>query len=83
MSGFFFWGMMLEPVEKASSSSMNWNSQEHHSTSSSQKRDRCTMMREASKAISAQKSRSETPSRLFWLIWEKPSSFAVMVLSKG
>ena len=23
MSGFFFWGMMLEPVEKASSSSMN------------------------------------------------------------
>ena len=83
MSGFFFWGMMLEPVEKASSSSINWNSQEHHSTSSSQKRDRCTMMREAPKAISAQKSRSETPSRLFWLIWEKPSSFAVMVLSKG
>ena len=41
------------------------------------------MMREASKAISAQKSRSETPSKLFWLIWEKPSSFAVMVLSRG
>ena len=41
------------------------------------------MAMDTAKAISAQKSRSDTPSKLFWLTWEKPRSFAVSSLSKG
>ena len=40
-SGFFFWGMMEEPVEKASSSSTNLNSQEHQAMISSDSREIC------------------------------------------
>ena len=38
-SGFFFCGIMLEPVEKASSSSANLNSHEHHMIISSHRRE--------------------------------------------
>ena len=40
-SGFFFCGMMDEPVENASESSMKSNSAVDHSTISSHRRDRC------------------------------------------
>ena len=83
MSGFFFCGMMLEPVENASSSSMNLNSHEHQRMISSEKRERCTIAMETAAAISAQKSRSATPSRLLRLTAEKPSSFAVRSRSSG
>ena len=78
MSGFFFCGMMEEPVEKASSSSMNLNSQEHHMQISSENRERCTMMRERAAANSMQKSRSETPSRELRQGPSKPRAFAVI-----
>ena len=83
ISGFFFCGMMEEPVENASSSSTNLNSQLHHMIISSEKRLRCTMMIESAEANSMQKSLSDTPSRELLVIRSKPSSSAVMVLSIG
>ena len=83
ISGFFFCGMMLEPVENASSSSMNLNSHEHQRMISSENLERCTIASEIAAAISAQKSRSATPSRLLRLTPEKPSSFAVKSRSSG
>ena len=41
-SGFFFWGMMDDPVENASDNVMNPNSEVDHNTISSARRDRCT-----------------------------------------
>ena len=83
MSGFFFCGMMLEPVENASSSSTNLNSHEHQRMISSEKRERCTIASDTAAAISAQKSRSATPSKLLRLTAVKPSSFAVRSRSSG
>ena len=40
-SGFFFWGMMLEPEEKDSSSSQNPNSLVDQITISEPRRERC------------------------------------------
>ena len=78
ISGFFFCGIMDEPVEKASSNSTNLNSQEHHSTISSEKRERCTIKMESAAANSIQKSRSETLSREFCIAPVKPNAFAVI-----
>ena len=64
MSGFFFCGIIDEPVENASSSSMNLNSQLHQRIISSEKRERCTIMIEIADSSSIIKSRSDTPSRL-------------------
>ena len=83
MSGFFFCGMMEEPVVKPSSSSMNWNSQLDQRISSSDRRDRCIMMSAQALISSTQKSRSETPSRLFSQIEEKPSFCASQTRSVG
>ena len=77
-SGFFFWGIMLEPVEKRSESSMNLNSQLHHMIISSEKRERCIMQIEMALASSMQKSRSETPSREFAIGASMPSNSAVL-----
>ena len=54
MSGFFFCGIIDEPVENASSSSTNLNSQLHHIIISSEKRLRCTMIIESTEANSMQ-----------------------------
>ena len=78
ISGFFFWGIMDEPVEKASSNSTNLNSHEHQSTISSEKRERCTIIIEITDASSIQKSLSETLSREFCIAPVKPSAFAVI-----
>ena len=83
ISGFFFCGIMLEPVEKASSSSTNLNSQEHHKIISSEKRDRCTIANAMAEAISTQKSRSATLSKLLLVTLEKPNNSAVMLRFNG
>ena len=83
ISGFFFCGMMLEPVEKASSSSTNLNSHEHQRMISSENRDRCTITMDKAAASSMQKSRSETPSRLLRIVSENPRSRVVTVRSMG
>ena len=82
-SGFFFWGMMEEPVVKASSSSMNLNSQLHQRMISSDRRDRCIMQVEMAAASSMQKSRSDTPSMLLGQGAAKPSFSAVKARSRG
>ena len=43
-SGFFFCGMIEEPVQKRSGRSMKSNAGEVHSTSSSLMRERCIMV---------------------------------------
>ena len=73
-SGFFFCGMMEEPVAKPSSSSMNWNSALAQRITSSQKRERCIMEMAALERYSSRKSRSATPSSELFVIWEKPSN---------
>ena len=83
MSGFFFCGVMDEPVVKPLSSSINWNSQLDHRMSSSESRDRCIMMSAQALMSSTQKSRSDTPSRLFSQMAEKPSFCASKARSVG
>ena len=73
MSGFFFCGMIDEPVVKLSESSMNLNSQLDHSTISSENLERCIMIIAISPRSSAQKSLSDTPSILFMHTPSKPS----------
>ena len=53
-SGFFFCGMMDEPVEYASSSSTNLNSHEHQEMISSDRRDRCIIRIESAESSSTQ-----------------------------
>ncbi|MNJ75636.1 hypothetical protein D3C77_727600 [compost metagenome] len=64
-SGFFFCGIMLLPVQNASSSSTKRNSVLLHMTSSSLKRDKCIIRIDASARNSRMKSRSLTASKLF------------------
>ena len=75
--------MIDEPVAKASSSSINLNSHEHHATISSEKRDRCIMMTAIAFASSMQKSRSDTPSSELAVGAVKPSAAAVRCRSIG
>src|SRR5690554_923652 len=77
ISGFFFWGIMLEPVEQESSISTKPNSQDDHRISSSQKRDISIIIIELAANSSIQKSLSETESILFCVIPSKPTSWAV------
>ncbi len=77
-SGFFFCGMIEEPVQKRSGRSMNWNWALVQSTSSSEKRDRCIIATEAAAQNSMAKSRSETPSSELPEIASKPSSSQVI-----
>ena len=64
-------------VMKASSSSMNLNSQLHHRMISSDRRDRCIMQVAMALVSSMQKSRSDTPSIELPQGAAKPSSCAV------
>ena len=65
MSGFFFCGMMLDPVEYASSSVTNPNSRVFQRITSSARRDRSTPIIAAMKANSATTSRDAVPSSEF------------------
>ena len=83
MSGFFFCGIMLEPVVNESSSSTKRNSHDDQRITSSEKRERCVMMSEKAERSSTQKSLSETPSMLFSEMPSKPSISAVKRRSVG
>src|ERR1700709_2567020 len=76
MSGFFFCGMIDEPVAQASSSRAQPNSDDVQSTTSSPSRDRWTPSRAGTKQNSAAKSRSLTASMLLSEARSKPSSAA-------
>ena len=67
-SGFFFWGIILLPVETESLGVINPNSSEAHSTHSSPSRERWTAVMELAERNSNTKSRSETASILFKII---------------
>ena len=82
-SGFFFCGMIEEPVVKRSGSLMKPKRWLIQMTSSSERREMCIMMREAAAQNSIAKSRSETPSSEFWETVSKPRSFAVYSRSIG
>ena len=82
-SGFFFCGIILEPVQKLSPKSTKSNCAELHNTSSSEKRERCIMISEQAETNSIAKSRSLTPSNEFSHSPSKPSSRAVNSRSIG
>ena len=75
--------MIDDPVEKASSSSINLNSHEHHAIISSENLERCIIIRERAEASSMQKSLSDTESREFKVGPSKPRMSAVISLSVG
>ena len=77
-SGFFFCGIIDEPVEYASSSSMNPNSDEHQRMISSEKRLMCIISIDSADASSITKSRSDTPSIEFSVTAGNPSSSATL-----
>ena len=83
MSGFFFWGMMDDPVVYLSSISMKPNSWDDQSTSSSQRLDRWTAVWAAQYASSVTKSLSLTESMEFSVGSLNASASAVMRLSMG
>src|SRR3954468_10209171 len=83
MSGFFFCGMIDDPVAQASSSRAQPNSVDVQSTTSSPSRERCTPMSAAAKQNSAAKSRSLTPSMELSTARSKPSSAATASGSSG
>ena len=83
MSGFFFCGMIDEPVDHASSSCTQPNSGVAHRMTSSPMRDRCTPSSAATNRNSAAKSRSATASIEFAAGRSKPSSAATASGSSG
>ena len=83
ISGFFFWGIILLPVQKLSEIIANPNSWVDHRTSSSLRRLRCIMTIEALKRKSITKSRSLTASMLFLDIRSNPRSLAMESLSSS
>ena len=82
-SGFFFCGMILLPVVKASDNSTNPNSLEFQMTSSSENRLRCIISKAEALQNSAAKSRSATASMLLWEISGNFKSLAVYWRSIG
>ena len=82
-SGFFFCGMIELPVQKRSGILTKPKRGLIQSTSSSAKRDRCTIARAAQAANSMAKSRSETASSEFSATPSKPSSRATRSRSMG
>ncbi len=76
-SGFFFWGMIEEPVQKRSGRSMKPKRSDDHSTSSSEKRERWVIASAAQPVNSMAKSLSLTASSEFSAGRSKPSSSAV------
>ena len=82
MSGFFFCGMMLEPVEKASSSRTKPNSRVAQRMTSSACRLTSTPIIAVTKANSATKSRAAVPSMELAVEPVKPRSRATDVGSR-
>ena len=82
-SGFFFCGMIEEPVEKESDRVTKPNSAVDQRMISSHKRDRCMHDTLQAYRRSSRKSRSETASSELGITREKPSASAVMKRSSG
>ena len=82
-SGFFFCGMMLLPVHRASGRERKRNSEDDQYTISSASRDRCIIVTAHAYRKSAAKSRSDTASTLFSHTPSIPSSRAVNARSRG
>ena len=82
-SGFFFWGIMLLPVQKASGSSINPNSLVDHIMSSSLILEKCIIIIDEAARNSITKSLSDTASRLLLVTLSKPSCLATYPLSIG
>src|SRR3972149_4055488 len=82
-SGFFFCGMMLLPVHRASGRERKRNSEHAQSPISSASRDRCIIVTAHAYRKSAAKSRSDTASTLFSHTPSIPSSRAVNARSSG
>src|SRR5207253_2745883 len=72
MSGFFFCGMMLDPVDQESCSVTKPNSLVDHRITSSAIRDRSTPTIAQTKASSATKSREAVPSMEFRVAQQRP-----------
>ena len=83
MSGFFFWGMMDDPVVYLSSISTNPNSCEDHRTSSSHNDERWIWACAAQNDSSFTKSLSLTESMEFSVGSLNPNASDVMNLSMG
>ncbi len=83
MSGFFFCGMRLEPVEISSASLTKPNSELAHSTMSSARRLRWIEVATHAYTRSSAKSRSDTASMLFSVSRGSWSSRERRVLSSG
>src|SRR3954466_444478 len=83
MSGFFFCGMIDDPVAQASSSRAQPNSVDVQSTTSSPSRERWTPISAAAKQNSAAKSRSLTPSIELSEARSKPSSAGAAAERRG
>ena len=82
-SGFFFCGMIDEPVQKRSARSMKPKFWLIHSTSSSDSRETWIIVRLAAALNSIAKSRSLTASMLFWQTPSMPSVRATRSRSSG
>src|SRR5436190_1053713 len=82
-SGFFFCGMIDEPVAKASENSTKPNSAVAQSVRSAASRDRCMAVIAAAARNSSSVSRSLTESRLFGETSAKPRSLASASRSIG
>ncbi|MCY1305211.1 hypothetical protein D9M70_550050 [compost metagenome] len=82
-SGFFFCGMIEEPVENASDRRMKPNCGVDQMTISSARRDRCVAVIDAIDRNSSAKSRSDTVSIELRVGPAKPSALAVMCRSIG
>src|SRR3954452_7537249 len=82
-SGFFFCGMIDDPVAQASSSRAQPNSVDVQSTTSSPNRDRCTPSSATAKQNSAAEAPSLPPSIELSDARSKPSSAATASGSKG
>ena len=76
-SGFFFCGMMLDPVEYESCRVTNENSFVAQITTSSASREMSTAVIAQTNENSATKSRDAVPSIEFSTGWLKPSSRAI------
>src|SRR3989339_3018 len=82
-SGFFFCGIMLEPVQRDSSMSKKPNSSVHHKIHSSASLDTCMASMDRHEANSIQKSLSPVASTLLVQMDWNPRIFAVMAGSIG
>ena len=82
-SGFFFCGMIDEPVERLSGRRMKPKGWLAHRISSSARRERCSAVAEQHHRKSSAKSRSETESSELAVGASKPSAAAVIARSIG